>query len=75
MLSEFAGAAKELRQAYLVNPHDINGLKTIILAVNKTPPQQVPPDADDAAKVEITTSSTGPVVPRDLSKLGPGSDY
>ena len=27
VLSEFAGAAKELRQAYLVNPHDINGLK------------------------------------------------
>ena len=26
-LSEFAGAAYELRQAYLVNPHDINGLK------------------------------------------------
>ena len=27
VLSEFAGAARELRQAYLVNPHDINGLK------------------------------------------------
>ncbi len=27
VLSEFAGAAYELRQAYLVNPHDINGLK------------------------------------------------
>jgi trehalose 6-phosphate synthase len=27
VLSEFAGAAHELRQAYLVNPHDINGLK------------------------------------------------
>ncbi len=27
VLSEFAGAARELRQAYLVNPHDVNGLK------------------------------------------------
>ncbi len=31
VLSEFAGAAKELRQAYLVNPHDINGLKDALL--------------------------------------------
>jgi trehalose 6-phosphate synthase len=35
VLSEFAGAAKELRQAYLVNPHDINGLKSaLLLAMN-----------------------------------------
>ena len=35
VLSEFAGAAKELRQAYLVNPHDINGLKdALLLAMN-----------------------------------------
>ncbi|WP_375433266.1 trehalose-6-phosphate synthase [uncultured Friedmanniella sp.] len=27
VLSEFAGAARELRQAYLVNPYDINGMK------------------------------------------------
>jgi trehalose 6-phosphate synthase len=27
VLSEFTGAARELRNAYLVNPHDINGLK------------------------------------------------
>ncbi len=34
VLSEFAGAAKELRQAYLVNPHDINGLKeTLVTAM------------------------------------------
>lgn len=31
VLSEFTGAAKELRQAYLVNPHDINGLKDALL--------------------------------------------
>ncbi|HEX5907041.1 MAG TPA: trehalose-6-phosphate synthase [Propionibacteriaceae bacterium] len=27
VLSEFTGAARELRQAYLTNPHDIDGLK------------------------------------------------
>jgi trehalose 6-phosphate synthase len=31
VLSEFAGAAKELRQAYLVNPYDIDALKERIL--------------------------------------------
>ncbi|HRN29664.1 MAG TPA: trehalose-6-phosphate synthase, partial [Terrimesophilobacter sp.] len=31
VLSEFAGASDELRRAVLVNPHDIDGLKTAIL--------------------------------------------
>ena len=31
VLSEFAGAADELRQAWLVNPHDINGMKAALL--------------------------------------------
>ncbi|MCW2780472.1 MAG: trehalose 6-phosphate synthase [Marmoricola sp.] len=31
VLSEFAGAAEELRQAYLVNPYDINGMKALML--------------------------------------------
>lgn len=31
VLSEFAGAADELRDALLVNPHDIDGLKTALL--------------------------------------------
>ncbi len=31
VLSEFAGAAKELRQAFLVNPYDINGMKEQML--------------------------------------------
>ena len=31
MLSEFAGAADELRQAWLVNPYDINGMKQALL--------------------------------------------
>ena len=32
VLSEFAGAAEELRQAFLVNPYDINGMKAQMLA-------------------------------------------
>jgi trehalose 6-phosphate synthase len=32
VLSEFAGAANELRQAWLVNPYDINGIKAALLA-------------------------------------------
>ena len=32
VLSEFAGAADELKQALLVNPHDIEGLKRAILS-------------------------------------------
>jgi trehalose 6-phosphate synthase len=35
VLSEFAGAADELRQAFMVNPYDINGMKqAIVTAVN-----------------------------------------
>ena len=30
VLSEFAGAAQELRNAILVNPHDLDGLKEAI---------------------------------------------
>src|SRR3712207_3812267 len=38
VLSEFAGAARELRQAYLVNPYDINGMKDrLIEAMQDTP--------------------------------------
>ncbi len=32
VLSEFAGASEELKQAYLVNPHDINGVRDAMLA-------------------------------------------
>ena len=31
VLSEFAGAAEELRQAFLINPYDINGMKAQML--------------------------------------------
>jgi trehalose 6-phosphate synthase len=38
VLSEFTGAARELRQAYLVNPHDIDGLKDrLVEAMNDSP--------------------------------------
>ena len=38
VLSEFAGAAQELRQAYLVNPYDINGMKDrFVEAMDDTP--------------------------------------
>ncbi|HET7139019.1 MAG TPA: trehalose-6-phosphate synthase, partial [Arthrobacter sp.] len=38
VLSEFAGAADQLKQALLMNPHDIDGLKdTIMRAVNLPP--------------------------------------
>ncbi|OHV00587.1 alpha,alpha-trehalose-phosphate synthase (UDP-forming) [Mycobacterium talmoniae] len=37
VLSEFTGAAAELRQAYLVNPHDTEGVKDAIeAAINQT---------------------------------------
>ncbi len=41
VLSEFAGAAGELRQAYMVNPHDMNGMKTAILDALKARPQEL----------------------------------
>ncbi|MGV8847595.1 alpha,alpha-trehalose-phosphate synthase (UDP-forming) [Tessaracoccus sp.] len=31
VLSEFAGAARELRQAYVVNPYDLNGMKDAVM--------------------------------------------
>ena len=41
VLSEFTGAADELAGAFLVNPHDIEGLKnTIVRAATATPPAE-----------------------------------
>ena len=40
VLSEFAGAADELRQAYLVNPYDINGMKDAILTALRADPKE-----------------------------------
>ena len=41
LLSEFAGAAAELKQAYLVNPYDINGLKGTLLTAMRADPRDV----------------------------------
>lgn len=40
VLSEFAGAADELRQAFLVNPWDIDGLKDTVLRAIAVPPAE-----------------------------------
>lgn len=41
VLSEFAGASAELRQAYQVNPHDINGMKTAMLDALRSSPAEL----------------------------------
>jgi len=41
VLSEFAGAADELRQAFLVNPYDINGLKAALTAALEGSPREL----------------------------------
>jgi trehalose 6-phosphate synthase len=41
VLSEFAGAAEELRQAYLVNPYDINGMKSALLEAFNASPKEL----------------------------------
>ena len=41
VLSEFAGASDELKQAFLVNPHDINGLRDAMLAAMRASPRDL----------------------------------
>jgi trehalose 6-phosphate synthase len=41
VLSEFAGAADELRQAYLVNPYDINGMKAMMMQAYEADPREL----------------------------------
>jgi trehalose 6-phosphate synthase len=40
VLSEFAGAADELRQAWLVNPYDLNGMKSALMAAAEAEPRE-----------------------------------
>jgi trehalose 6-phosphate synthase len=40
VLSEFAGAAEELRQAWLVNPYDLNGMKAALLQACRADPRE-----------------------------------
>ena len=63
VLSEFAGAAAELRQAWLVNPYDINGMKAALLeACRAEPTRPAAPDAGDAQ--DGAGSTTWPPGPR-----------
>ena len=66
VLSEFTGAAAELTQAYLVNPHDLEGVKDAIeAAINQTDERGAPPDACAAASGPgPRRRPVGPVVPR-----------
>ncbi|WP_312856249.1 alpha,alpha-trehalose-phosphate synthase (UDP-forming) [Nocardioides pelophilus] len=41
VLSEFAGAAEELKQAWLVNPYDINGMKSALLEAYQADQKEV----------------------------------
>ncbi len=41
VLSEFAGAATELTQAYLVNPHDLDGLKRTLREAMEANPEEL----------------------------------
>jgi trehalose 6-phosphate synthase len=41
VLSEFAGAADELKQAFLVNPYDINGMKAALLSAVHAKPRDL----------------------------------
>jgi trehalose 6-phosphate synthase len=41
VLSEFAGAAQELRRAFLVNPYDIDGLKGALLSAMRSAPAEL----------------------------------
>ncbi|MFI9554378.1 trehalose-6-phosphate synthase [Nonomuraea endophytica] len=41
VLSEFAGAAAELRSAYLVNPYDVEGLKREMMAAMNASPHEL----------------------------------
>ncbi|MCW2638421.1 MAG: otsA [Dactylosporangium sp.] len=40
VLSEFTGAAAELSDAFLVNPHDVDGLKQAFVQALETPPDE-----------------------------------
>jgi trehalose 6-phosphate synthase len=41
VLSEFAGAADELKQAFMVNPYDVNGMKAAIMAAAQARPRDL----------------------------------
>ena len=72
VLSEFAGAADELKQAYLVNPYDINGLKDAMLAAMNAEPKD---RADGCARCASRCPSTliaGERDPKTLAQFARG---
>ncbi len=61
VLSEFAGAADELRQAWLVNPYDINGMKSALLEAYRADEKELTKRMKAMRKtVSSTTSPPGP---------------
>ena len=69
VLSEFAGAADQLKQALLMNPHDIDGLKdTIMRAVNMQPAEAARRMRPCASRSWTTTSTSGPPTSSTRSK-------
>ena len=66
VLSEFTGAAAELRQAYLVNPHDLDGVKDAIERGAEPGPRGGPtPDARAAPSgARPRRRPVGTVIPR-----------
>ena len=75
VLSEFTGAADELAGAFLVNPHDIEGLKdTIVRAATANPAGGQAPDALDAtAGTRTRRGPLGGELPR-RARPGTGGD-
>ena len=67
VLSEFTGAADELTGAFLVNPHDIEGMKDAIVRAATDPARRgQAPDADDAqAGTRARRGLLGRELPRD----------
>ena len=72
LLSEFTGAAAELHEAYLVNPHDVDGLKdTLVRALEADAGREPGPDARDAAaRAHPRRPGLGPVLPAGAGTTG-----
>lgn len=58
VLSEFAGAARELRQAYSVNPYDLNGMKETFMRA-LTDPYRERSKRMRALKKQVSTRTIG----------------
>ena len=72
VLSEFAGAAAELKQAFLVNPHDIAGVKSqLVRALRTETGRGRQADAGDAPHlVQERSGALGQLVLRGVARSG-----